>query len=265
MSLAASASFDFSSSCTMPSSVGFSASMAAMRERKNSISSAPRLRACESSSICANTSLRSEYMRMYSAISPESPAKVSSISSWLLREKSFWGSPGPWKSIQYPPSRERNESGAGDEFTNARDGFETPTVREMSSAPSSHGGSPAESSRASISEESSKRKTASARQKSAWGPTASLPVLAPASIESAPSRTLFPAPVSPVTAVKPARKSISALSSSARFSIFKNSIIPPTFLAYPEKFSKPDFFAPKHFGGETPAFAVAFFRKSVEY
>ena len=60
MSLAASASFDFSSSSAMLSSVGFTASIAAMRERKNSISSSPRLFVCESDSIFKSVCLRSE-------------------------------------------------------------------------------------------------------------------------------------------------------------------------------------------------------------
>ena len=164
-------------------------------------------------------------MRMYSSRSCESPAKVSSISSWFLRENNFCGSPGPWKSIQYPPSFERNESGAGDEFTKALDGFEIPTTRDIKSVPSSHVGNPEDSNSLSILEVSLKRKTASTLQVSEWPPTASFPHLAPESIASAPSSTLFPAPVSPVTAVKPSVKSISARSSSARFSILKYSII----------------------------------------
>ena len=100
ISLAISASLYFSSSSAMFSSVGFAESIADICALRNSISSGSRLFADRIFSISRNMPALSSSKLKYASDKFCIPANESSIESWLRKEKSFWGSPGPWKSIQ---------------------------------------------------------------------------------------------------------------------------------------------------------------------
>ena len=227
ISLAISAVFDVCSSSAMFSSVGSSASIESICERRNSISDGVSFFELFSDCMSASTAARSLYKERYFSFACPQPQKLSSIASWFLSEKSFCGSRGPWKSIHFEPSSASAESGASAPLTNARPDFSRLIVRASTSVLSSHFPSPFSSRNASISDVSGNESRASTLQVSAPSRIISRPQRLPASSDNAPSITLLPAPVSPVTAVKPPENSMFAPSKSARLEIFKNSIICP--------------------------------------